>query len=49
MKFHANAGGENALTRELADRVLHIDREPTPARILELTAAIGASYGRRTP
>ncbi|WP_328551471.1 MULTISPECIES: MmgE/PrpD family protein [unclassified Streptomyces] len=49
VKFHANAGGENALTRELAERVLHIDREPTLARILDLTAAIAASFERRTP
>ncbi|WP_328673937.1 MmgE/PrpD family protein [Streptomyces sp. NBC_00328] len=49
VKFHANAGGESALSRELGERVLSIDREPTLDRVLELTARIGAFVARRTP
>lgn len=49
VKFHANAGGESALSRELGERVLSIDREPTLDRVLELTARIGVFVARRTP
>jgi 2-methylcitrate dehydratase PrpD len=47
-KFHTNAGGESALTRELADRVLHIDHEPSLDRVLELVVDVRADSEERT-
>ncbi|MFJ4617102.1 MmgE/PrpD family protein [Streptomyces sp. NPDC088812] len=35
-KFHANAGGETAVTRELAERVLRLDREDGLTAVLRL-------------
>ncbi|MFD7432137.1 MmgE/PrpD family protein [Streptomyces sp. NPDC059818] len=38
--FHANAGGETALTRELAERVLRLDRESGIEAVLRLASAV---------
>ncbi|MFI6893541.1 MmgE/PrpD family protein [Streptomyces sp. NPDC050256] len=42
-RFHANAGGESALTRELAGRVLRLDREDGIDAVLALASAILAA------
>ncbi|MEV6162041.1 MmgE/PrpD family protein [Streptomyces sp. NPDC052052] len=43
-KFHANAGGETALTRELAERVLRLDREESIREVLCLASAVLAGH-----